>query len=205
MPALDRHDAEWRSASYQQIMRDDAAEDAIYDSLSRLKAPGTEARGTDTGPKAMYHNVGHVPGCARGRHFLLLRKCGDIMQGTALGTGTLEAVREAGRNCCGRVQPAAFRPDALPSSQASIQSHFTPGCKRIGLTDVELLTETRKAGCRLWRPYSIAHPRCEQVQRRRLLCIYVEELEPRLRATGDQATPVEGQCANSFRLQSVCL
>ena len=72
MPALDRHDAEWRSASYQQIMRDDAAEDAIYDSLSRLKAPGTEARGTDTGP-------------------LVRRRC-TIMWGTfwgAQGTGTL--------------------------------------------------------------------------------------------------------------------
>ena len=34
MPALEPHDSEWRCASYQQFMRDDAAEDAIYDSLA---------------------------------------------------------------------------------------------------------------------------------------------------------------------------
>ena len=34
MPALDPHDSAWRSASYQQFMRDDAAEDSIYDSLA---------------------------------------------------------------------------------------------------------------------------------------------------------------------------
>ncbi len=34
MPALEPLDAEWRNASYQQFMRDDAAADAVYDSLA---------------------------------------------------------------------------------------------------------------------------------------------------------------------------
>jgi len=34
IPALDRHDTEWHSASYQQFLRDDSTEDAIYDSLA---------------------------------------------------------------------------------------------------------------------------------------------------------------------------
>ena len=32
LPVVDVHDSQWRSASYQQFMRDDAPEDAIYDS-----------------------------------------------------------------------------------------------------------------------------------------------------------------------------
>jgi hypothetical protein len=33
LPTIDSVDAEWRHASYQQFMRDDAPEDAVYDSL----------------------------------------------------------------------------------------------------------------------------------------------------------------------------
>lgn len=31
LPAADSSDAEWRRAAYEQFLRDDAAEDAIYD------------------------------------------------------------------------------------------------------------------------------------------------------------------------------
>jgi len=31
LPATDSSDAEWRRAAYEQFLRDDAAEDAIYD------------------------------------------------------------------------------------------------------------------------------------------------------------------------------
>jgi hypothetical protein len=34
MQALAADDSEWRSASYRQFLRDDAPEDAIYDSLA---------------------------------------------------------------------------------------------------------------------------------------------------------------------------
>ncbi len=40
MSNIDVQDAQWHRASYQQFMRDDAPEDAIYDALARVMSSG---------------------------------------------------------------------------------------------------------------------------------------------------------------------